>query len=102
MSYYVLIVLNLLNLVTVIHVGRVFLQLIEVYFYLVSICSSFELLSGSELRRRYPQFNVDESVEAFVDPEAGYVDAAQANAVHVALARQHGATVIDNCKASQH
>ena len=33
-----------------------------------------------------------------VDPEAGYVDAAQANAVHVALARQRGATVVDSCK----
>eukprot|EP00117_Sycon_ciliatum_P008319 scpid58735/ scgid11073/ Monomeric sarcosine oxidase len=58
----------------------------------------YEHITGTELSQRYPQFNVDNSVEAMVDPEAGYVDAAQANAVHVALARQRGATVVDSCK----
>lgn len=57
-------------------------------------------MSGSELHKRYPQFAVDDNFEAVVDKDAGLVDAAQANAVHVALARQHGATVVDNCKVS--
>ncbi|XP_065187243.1 monomeric sarcosine oxidase-like isoform X2 [Sycon ciliatum] len=58
----------------------------------------YEHLTGSEFNRRYPQFKVDDSVEALIDPEGGLVDAAQANAVHVALARQRGATVVDKCK----
>ena len=70
---------------------------------LESVCTNlcicrYEHVSGSELRRRYPQFEVDDEYEAVIDFKGGMVDAAQANAVHVALARQRGATVVDKCK----
>jgi sarcosine oxidase len=44
---------------------------------------------------RFPQFTLDESVLGVYQPGAGFVDAGKANAVHIALARARGATVLD-------
>jgi sarcosine oxidase len=54
-----------------------------------------EELSANEVMDRFPQFTLDESVRGVYQPGAGLVDAAKANAVHVALARARGATVLD-------
>lgn len=58
---------------------------------------SFERLSGSQLRARYPQFEIDDSFDTIYQPKAGLVDAAMANSVHIQLARAHGATILEEC-----
>lgn len=54
-------------------------------------------MSGSQLSKKFPQFTTDDSYVAIYQEEAGLVDAALGNAVHIQLARSQGATVIDNC-----
>ncbi len=54
-----------------------------------------EELSAGEVMERFPQFDLDESVRGVYQADAGLVDAGKANAVHVALARARGATVLD-------
>ncbi|BBG03721.1 MULTISPECIES: N-methyl-L-tryptophan oxidase [Pseudonocardia] len=53
----------------------------------------YELLDADELTARWPQFRPSGSEQALYQSESGIVDAARANAVHVALARAHGAAV---------
>jgi sarcosine oxidase len=55
----------------------------------------YEELSAHEVMDRFPQFTLDESVLGVYQPGAGFVDAGKANAVHIALARARGATVLD-------
>ncbi|HKH39773.1 MAG TPA: FAD-dependent oxidoreductase, partial [Rubrobacter sp.] len=55
----------------------------------------YEELSADEVMDRFPQFTLDESVLGVYQPGAGFVDASKANAVHIALARARGATVLD-------
>ncbi|MDL5159807.1 N-methyl-L-tryptophan oxidase [Actinomycetospora termitidis] len=57
---------------------------------------AYELLDADELVARWPQFSASGDVQALYQPESGIVDAARANAVHLALARAHGATVRAN------
>lgn len=59
--------------------------------------SSYQRLTGSELHAKFPQFETSDEYTAIYEPMAGLVDAAMGNAVHVQLARAHGATVIENC-----
>ena len=54
-----------------------------------------EELSAGEVMQRFPQFELDGSVRGVYQADAGLVDAGKANAVHVALARARGATVLD-------
>lgn len=54
-----------------------------------------ELLDADEITRRWPQFRLSGSERGIHQAESGIVDAAKANAVHVALARAAGATVLD-------
>ena len=54
-----------------------------------------EELSGPEVMQRFPQFDLDDGVRAVYQEDAGLVDAARANATHVALARTRGATVVE-------
>lgn len=56
----------------------------------------FEELSAEAVMDRFPQFRLDEDVRALYQAESGLVDAGKANAVHVALARSRGATILDN------
>ncbi len=53
----------------------------------------YELLDPPELMRRWPQFRLEGSERAIFQKDSGLVDAAKANAAHVALARSRGATV---------
>jgi sarcosine oxidase len=55
-----------------------------------------EELSAWEVMDRFPQFRLDDGVQAVYQAEAGLVDAGRANATHVALARARGATILDN------
>lgn len=57
----------------------------------------YQRLTGSELHAKFPQFETSDEYTAIYEPMAGLVDAAMGNAVHVQLARAHGATVIENC-----
>ncbi len=54
---------------------------------------AYDLLDADELVARWPQFRVQGGEQALYQPESGIVDAARANAVHIALARAHGAEV---------
>jgi sarcosine oxidase len=52
-----------------------------------------EVLDPDEVMTRWPQFRLDGGERAIYQSESGIVDAARANAVHIALARAHGARV---------
>lgn len=54
---------------------------------------AYELLDADELTSRWPQFRLGGGEQALYQAESGIVDAARANAVHIALARAHGAEV---------
>ena len=54
-----------------------------------------ELLDAAEISARWPQFRLTGSEQGIFQAESGIVDAAKANATHVALARAAGATVLD-------
>jgi monomeric sarcosine oxidase len=53
-----------------------------------------ERMDAAELMRRYPQFRAPEDHEALFQPDGGILDIRKAGAVHLALARAHGATVL--------
>lgn len=57
----------------------------------------YDRLKGSALRKRFPQFEIDDSYDAVYQSEAGLVDAALGNAVHLQLAQGRGARILDNC-----
>ena len=57
----------------------------------------YERLDGAEVMRRYPQFRFDSEVDALWQADTAIIEAARANAAHVALARFYGATVLDEC-----
>jgi monomeric sarcosine oxidase len=54
----------------------------------------YERFDATELMRRWPQFRVPEDHEALFQPDGGILDIRRAGAVHVALARARGATVL--------
>ncbi|VDI68749.1 Hypothetical predicted protein [Mytilus galloprovincialis] len=58
---------------------------------------SFERLKGSQLRAKFPQFEIDDTYDTIYQPIAGLVDAALANSVHVQLARANGASILEHC-----
>ncbi len=53
----------------------------------------YDKLDAGEVMYRYPQFRLPEGAHGLYQADSGLVDAAKANAVHVALARLHGATI---------
>ena len=59
--------------------------------------SRFERLTGRELSRKIPCFKTGDNIDALYQKDGGLVDAALGNAIHIQLARSHGATIIDNC-----
>jgi monomeric sarcosine oxidase len=54
----------------------------------------FERLDADEVRRRWPQFRITDDHEALFQAEGGVLDIRKGGAVHVALARARGATVL--------
>ncbi|XP_046563101.1 monomeric sarcosine oxidase-like [Haliotis rubra] len=61
----------------------------------------YDRLSNQQLMARYPQFTVGPDVVALYQEQAGLVDAAMGNAVHIQLARGNGATILENCPATR-
>ncbi|MBW3632981.1 MAG: N-methyl-L-tryptophan oxidase [Chloroflexi bacterium] len=55
----------------------------------------YEELSAQEVMTRWPQFHLPDDARALYQADSGLVDAGKANAVHIALARLHGATILD-------
>jgi sarcosine oxidase len=55
----------------------------------------YELLDASEVRRRWPQWRLDDTVTAMWQREGGLADPYKGNAAHRRLARAHGATLHD-------
>ncbi len=56
---------------------------------------AFELLEADEITARWPQFRLAGGEQGIYQAESGIVDAAKANATHIALARAAGATILD-------
>ena len=56
----------------------------------------FETLEASEVMARWPQFNLDEDTVALFQPDGGIAPAAKCNAAHVAMARTHGADLLEH------
>jgi sarcosine oxidase len=54
----------------------------------------YERIDADELMSRWPQFRVPDDHEALFQADGGILDIRKAGAVHVALARAHGATVL--------
>jgi sarcosine oxidase len=57
----------------------------------------YERLDAAEVMRRYPQFRLDPAMEALFQADTGIADPLKGNAAHIALARAHGATILDYC-----
>jgi sarcosine oxidase len=55
----------------------------------------FEVLGAGAVEARWPQFRMNGDEQAVYQRDSGIVDARRANAVHVALARAHGADIVD-------
>lgn len=58
----------------------------------------FDDMSAQETMERFPQFHLDSTDRALYQAESGLVDPRKAIQTHVALARAHGATVMDNTR----
>ncbi len=55
-----------------------------------------ETLEAAEIRKRWPQWEIPDSIRGIYQRDGGLVDAAKANATHLALARARGAAIIDD------
>ena len=60
-----------------------------------------ERLDAEEVMRRWPQFSLADDVAGLFQPDGGILDIRRAGAVHVALARARGATVLANAGVSE-
>lgn len=56
----------------------------------------YEELTARQLMERWPQFHLTGNEKALYQADSGIVDARKANATHIALARAHGATILDH------
>lgn len=54
------------------------------------------VLSGEEVRKRFPQFNLTDADHAVYQADGGLVDARKGNAVHISLARARGVRISAN------
>jgi sarcosine oxidase len=64
---------------------------------MASLGIPFDRISADEVMKRFPQWHLDEEVDALYQPEMGLVDAIHGNAAHVGLARQRGVTFLEHC-----
>jgi len=55
----------------------------------------FELLEAAEIRKRWPQWHVDDAVTGMWQARGGLADPFKGNAAHRRLAKAHGATLLD-------
>ncbi|BFZ07718.1 hypothetical protein BsWGS_10757 [Bradybaena similaris] len=61
----------------------------------------YEKWDNQQLMKHYPQFTVGPEVVALYQKDAGLVDAALGNSLHIQLAQGRGAKVLDNCPVSR-
>jgi sarcosine oxidase len=59
-----------------------------------------ERLDGAELTARWPQFRLPAGHEGLFQPDGGILDIRKAGAVHRALARAHGATILADAEVT--
>ncbi len=59
-----------------------------------------ELLTSDEAAHRFPQFKTRSDFPVLYQPDSGFVRASRAVRGHVALARRHGATILENTPVS--
>ncbi|HLE95076.1 MAG TPA: N-methyl-L-tryptophan oxidase [Acidimicrobiia bacterium] len=60
----------------------------------------FEELTAEEVRRRWPQWKLGDDVSALYQDRSGIAMASRANATHRRLAREQGATMIENVEVT--
>jgi len=78
--------------------GDVYQRDVEAYAQAMDAADiPYERLGGDEIMHRYPQFKIKEEIDGLWQEATGIADAAKGNAAHVATARYHGATILDNC-----
>jgi sarcosine oxidase len=58
----------------------------------------FERLNADEIMRRWPQWRLSDDIHGLYQANAGIAMAARANAAHQRMAREHGATLLDNTR----
>ncbi len=56
----------------------------------------FEVLDAARIMRRYPQFTLDEGTVGIFQDQGGIAPAGKCMRAHLRLARQHGATLLEN------
>uniref|UniRef100_A0A0B7ABB4 FAD dependent oxidoreductase domain-containing protein n=1 Tax=Arion vulgaris TaxID=1028688 RepID=A0A0B7ABB4_9EUPU len=61
----------------------------------------YEKWDNKELMRHYPQFTVGPEIVAVYQKDAGIVNAALGNSLHIQLAQGRGAKVLDNCPVNR-
>ena len=61
----------------------------------------YEALSAGETMRRFPQFRLQDDDQVLYQAYSGLVDPRKANAVHTALARARGATILQEAAVQQ-
>ena len=70
---------------------------LENYSESLSACGiAHEVLDGREIAKRWPQFNVDERHHGVYQADGGIATPELSNRAHLRMAREHGATLIDN------
>jgi sarcosine oxidase len=56
---------------------------------------SYERLDAGEIMRRWPQWRLTDDIHGLFQEQSGIAMAARGNAAHVRMAREHGATLMD-------
>ena len=56
----------------------------------------FEILDAAEVMKRFPQFRLSPDIVGMYQPAGGIAPAARCNAEHQRMAREHGATLLEN------
>ncbi|MCW2642233.1 MAG: Sarcosine oxidase [Dactylosporangium sp.] len=60
-----------------------------------SVGIASQQLDAADVRRRWPQWRIDDDVVALYQADSGILDIRRANAAHIALARQFGVTLLE-------
>jgi sarcosine oxidase len=62
---------------------------------------AYERLDAAEIRHRYPAFSIGENVSGLFQAQSGIVAAERATAAHQRVARENGATLLENAPVSK-
>ncbi len=60
----------------------------------------YELMDSAEVMKRWPQWGLADDVEVMFQDDAGIAPAAKCNDAHQRMARERGATIVDNSKVT--